>query len=597
MKAELVKLRAAMDSHGVDVYYITMDDDHQSEYTDAYYNEIDFISGFSGSAGKLVVTADRAGLWTDGRYFVQAEAELKGSGIELMRMGEKDTPEILTFICEAVPEGGVVGLNGNCVSFTESKELSERLRSKGAELSIDMDLPAKFWMDRPKKTVSKCFILDERYTGSSAAEKLKLLKEKLDDKGAKAHIISTLDDIAWLLDLRAFDVPNDPVFSSFFIIDGESSSLYMDEGHLTDEVSAYLKELGIEVYPEECFYEAVKAIKSDSVLIESAKINTAIGRSLPKEIRIVDDVLPTTLMKCMKNPTEMANIRVAQLKDGIAMTRFMRYFKSHVGKGELTECALVDKALELRKEQEGFIEESFGTISAYGPNAAMCHYQPDRRRDVKVAPHGLYLIDSGGQYFEGTTDITRTFACGETTREEKTSYTLSVIANLRLSDARFKEGTTGLTLDHIAREPFWRRSLDYDHGTGHGVGCLLNVHERPVRIRYRVSDELEDGFGFSEGVYVSCEPGIYIEGSHGVRTENLLLCVNDYENEFGQFCRFEICTLCPMDKDPLDLSLMEERDIELFNAYHALVYSRLREHLDEEEQEWLAKACAPLVKM
>ena len=595
MKKELLELREAMQAHGVDVYLIDMGDDHQSEHVGDHYREIRFISGFTGSAGRLVVTRDEAWLWTDGRYFVQAEKELSDTGIGLMRMGKPETPDIFDHIADKLKKGGAVGFNGRTVAYTDYIRLREIACRNGAGLVAEYDLPGLFWKQRPERELEPCFILDERYTGMSASKKLDQLRADMDRLGAEAHIMCTLDDIAWLLNLRGGDIPDTPVFMAFMLVEKDRARLYTDEAHLTDEVREHLKAAGVEVDTcEEDFYSDISELKCSSVLIESAMVNAAVGAALPEGIKVIDRMMPTTLRKCIKNSVERENLKQAHIKDGVAMMRFMHWFLEHVDSGELTEWSCVERLHEFRAQQEGFLEESFTTISAYGENAAMCHYHPSKEHDVPIRPRGLYLVDSGGQYYEGTTDITRTWACGETTREERESYTLSVIANLRLADARFLEGTGGACLDHIAREPFWRRGLNFDHGTGHGVGYMLNVHERPVGIRYKAVPERLDQYPFREGMFVSDEPGVYIAGSHGVRTENLLMCVNDMKNEYGQFCRFEIYTLCPIDKRPLDMSLMEEHDIELLDSYHRMVYERLSPYLSGEELSWLEKMCAPV---
>ena len=595
MRNELKLLREAMQREHIDVYLITMDDDHQSEYVGDHYKEIRFISGFTGSAGKLVVTAGDAGLWTDGRYFVQAEAELKDSGIRLMRMGQPETPDIMDYICESVGEGGSLGFCGSCVSFTEAKELKRRLSRKQAHIVSDIDLPGEFWNGRPVKASKPVFILEDKYAGESAADKLKRLRAELCRLGARSHVITSLDDIAWLLNLRGDDVAYNPVFRSFMLFDGDRIRLYIDKGHLSSEIEGYINDLGIEVdTEEEHFYQDVRKLKEGPLLLESGKINALCGLSIPEGMEFIDRMMPTTLMKARKNKTEMANLKRAHLKDGLSLTRFMYWFKENVSSGRLTEWGCVEKLHEFRAANESFLGESFSTISAYGANAAMCHYSPSKEHDTVIEPKGLYLVDSGGQYLEGTTDVTRTWSCGPVTDEERTSLTLSVIANMRLADARFLEGTGGAALDYIAREPFWRRGLNFDHGTGHGVGYLLNVHERPVGIRYKAVPERQDQYPFAEGMYVSDEPGLYIEGSHGVRTENMLMCMNDHKNAYGQFCRFEAYTLCPIDKYALDTSIMEKRDIELFNAYHAKVYKELSPYMEGDELSWLKDMCEPL---
>lgn len=598
MREQIVKMRELMQREGMDVYFVTMDDDHQSEYVGEYYREIAALTGFTGSAGRLVITKEEAGLWTDGRYFVQAGNQLKGSGIVLMKQGEPGTPELTDYICGHMPEGGVLGFNGTCVSYTEGQALSEKLAKKGAGILCEKDLPDEVWTDRPQPKFTPCYVLEEKYAGKSAEEKLSELRGKMAEYDAAAHVVTMLDDIAWLLNLRADDVPCNPVFLSFLMLNGDRTTLYTDRAHLTDEVEAYLSKLNVSVETNVSkIYEDVKALSGVRVLMETDKTNYALVNAVPESCKIVDRMLPSTIAKAHKNKVEMENLKQAHLKDGAALTRFMYWFKHALGKERITEWSALQKLHGFRTMQEHFKEESFTTISAYGANAAMCHYSPSPEHDTLVEQKGLYLVDSGGQYYEGTTDVTRTWACGPCTEAEKRDFTLSVIANLRLADAKFLEGTNGVALDYIAREPFWTRGLNYNHGTGHGVGYMLNVHERPVGIRYKLVPERQDSYPFSEGMFVSDEPGLYIEGSHGVRTENMIMCVNDYRNEFGQFCKFEVYTMCPIDKEPLDLSVMSDRDIALLNAYHEKVYEALCGRMEtEDERAWLKEACAPVVR-
>ncbi|MDO4265932.1 MAG: aminopeptidase P family protein [Eubacteriales bacterium] len=595
MREQITKLRAAMKSAGIDMYYVTMDDDHQSEYVGAYYREIAELTGFTGSAGKLLVTDEEAALWTDGRYFVQAAAQLSGSGVQLMKQGEPETPELSAYAALHIPEGGVLGFNGTCVSDTEAKALIAALSGKHVSVCWEKDLPDEVWEGRPSPEEAPLFILEEKYSGKSASEKLAWLRGELAKCGAFAHVITSLDDIAWLLNLRGADVPCNPVFLSFFMMDGDEMRLYLTEGHLTKEVREYLNALHVTpVTKVSQVYADVAALSGKAVLMEREKTNFALISSVAEDCTIVDRMLPTTIAKAKKNPVEMENLRLAHIKDGAALTRFVYWFKQNIGKTEMTEWSAAEKLHTFRAQNEHFLGESFTTIAAYGANAAMCHYAPTKEQHAEIRPEGMFLVDSGGQYPEGTTDVTRTIACGKASAEEKRDFTLSVIANLRLADARFLEGTSGLVLDYIAREPFWTRGLNYNHGTGHGVGFCLNVHERPVGIRYKMIAAGRDGSPMSEGAFVSDEPGLYIEGSHGVRTENMLMCVNDYSNEYGQFCRFETYTLCPMDRDLLDLSIMTDRDIELLNAYHKKVCETLLPLLNAEEGAWLREACAPV---
>ena len=590
MKNELKKLREKMGEYGIDVYMITMDDEHQSEYVGAYYREIAFISGFTGSAGKLVVTPDKAGLFTDGRYFVQAENQLRDSGIDLMRMGEKDTPDISDYIYDNLPEKGCLGFNGRTVAYEEARALLERLEAKNVSIMSDRDVPGEIWEDRPGHDYKKIFILQDKFAGESAEKKLMRLREKLKALNADAHIITMLDDIAWTLNLRGDDISCNPVFLSYLLLNGEKTVLYTASEHITEEVRDYLSELGVELCEDpERIYEDVRALKG-KVLIEKAKTNYELVSRIPSDCRITDRLLPTTLMKCVKNKVERENIIKVHVKDGVAVTKFMYWFKKNIGSLKMTEMSTARKLHELRAENEGFTDESFNTIAAYGANAAMCHYSPSDENDTVIEPRGLYLVDSGGQYYEGTTDITRTWACGELTEEERLHFTLSVMSMLRLADVRFPDGTSGVALDYAAREEFWRRGLNFNHGTGHGVGYFLNVHERPVGIRYKIVPERLDSYPFHEGMLVSDEPGMYIEGSHGVRTENLILCEKDYENEFGTFLKFRHLTMVPIDISALDKSVMTDNDIRLLNEYHKKVYENISPYLNEEERAWLKEA-------
>lgn len=596
MNEQLLRLREEMQRESMDIYLITMDDDHQSEYVGQHFKEIAEISGFTGSAGTLVVSAEKAALWTDGRYFVQAETQLENSGVSLMRAGQKDVPTITDYICANIPENGVLGFNGKCVSYTQIKAILAALESKHVRVAYLNDIPDRLWIERPQKICAPCYVLEEKYAGMGASEKLKRVKNVMKDCGAQIHLIPTLDDVAWLLNMRGNDTPCNPVFSAFLMIHNDKVTLYTDEGHLTGNVTAHLLDLGVAIKDEPEIYKDIRLLENEVILVEEEETSYALIQAIPKSVTRINRVLPTTLMKCLKNTTEMQNLKRAHIKDGIAVTKFMHWFKKNIGKIPMSEWSTVEKIEELRKEQEGFVEDSFTTIAAYGKNAAMCHYAPSKEKDTEIHPKGLYLLDSGGQYFEGTTDITRTWACGPCSEEEKRHYTYCVIANLRLADARFLEGVSGLALDYAAREIFWKNGLDFNHGTGHGVGYMLTVHERPVGIRYKIVPERMDSYPLFEGAFLSDEPGVYIEGSHGVRIENLMMCLRDFKNEFGQFMRFEVYTLCPMDTEILLTGIMSDRDIELLNSYHEKVYKNLSPYMSAEERSWLSVVCAPISK-
>lgn len=595
MRKELSKLREVLKEKNIDVFITADADDHVSEYPSEHFACMKYISGFTGTDGTLVVTPSDAGLWTDGRYFIQAAAELSGSGITLMKMGEPGCPDMTKWIYEHLPEGGKIAFDGRCVSASYAEKLLRAVSGKKAEAVTDQDPVGEIWNEgRPPKKADPLWILSEKYAGKSVSEKLCDLKSDLSEKGAEAHIITAMDDIAWLLNLRGSDIPFCPVFDAFLMTEGDKVKLYVSEEHLTEETAEYLSENKIEVCTEtEKVYEDAGHLSVDAVLIDKESTSRRMLESIPENVYVIDSLSPVTVRKNRKNPVEAENLRKAQLKDSVAVTKYMYWFKKHVHEGNLTECNTASKLHEFRKEQEGFLLDSFETISAYGENAAMCHYAPSEDRDVKILPKGLYLVDSGGHYYEGSTDITRTWACGPLTDEEKKGCTLTAIANLRLSDLEFKEGTSGQTVDLAARSVFWKEGLDYNHGTGHGVGYLLNVHEGPAGIRPKVNASAAYG-GMYEGVYVSDEPGLYIEGKYGVRLENMLLCVKDFTNEYGTFMHFDVLTTVPFDRDAIDKSLMEPGDILLYDRYHKRVFETISPYLDDEERDWLRKICMPL---
>lgn len=590
MNENLQKLRELMAQRGVDAYLVPTSDFHLSEYVDGYFKCRRFLTGFTGSAGTAVVTADAACLWTDGRYFVQAAKELAGSGFTLMKMGEDGVPEIADYLADVMPAGGVLGFDGRVVSSQEGKKLSEKLEEKKITFSYEMDLVGEIWADRPALSAEPVWILDESYTGKSAAVKIRELRAKMKEQKATAHILTNMDDIVWLLNIRGNDVPCNPVVLSYAVVTEKEFDLFINEKTLNREVRDYLQGIGVTVKPYNEIYEFVKSFQNESVLMQLAKTNYALVSNLDDSNKIIDKTNPTTLAKAVKNPTEVENMRRAHIKDGVAVTKFIYWIKKNIGKIPMTEISVSDYLEELRRQQDGNLGLSFETISAYGPNAAMCHYSATPESDAIIEPHGLYLVDSGGQYYEGTTDITRTIAMGPITDEEREHFTLVAMSMLRLGHVKFLYGSSGMTLDYVAREPFWSRGLNFNHGTGHGVGYLLNVHEAPVGFRWKAVVERTEWAAFEEGMVCSDEPGLYIEGSHGVRTENLLVCRKAEKNEYGQFMEFEYLTYVPIDLDALDVTLMEKRDIEYLNEYHRQVFEKISPYLDADEKEWLKEA-------
>ena len=587
MNEKLEALRKLMATRQIDAYLIPSSDFHESEYLGEYFKCRRFLTGFTGSAGTAVVTAQEAGVWTDGRYFVQAAKQLEGSGFKLQKMDEEGVPTIEEYLEEVLPEGGVLGFDGRVVNSRMGKDLEERLEAKKITFAYEEDLIGEIWPDRPALPQAPVWILEEKYTGKSAAQKITELREAMKKERATVHVLTTLDDLVWLLNIRGNDVPHNPVVLSYGVVTGDAFILFIDERKLSLQVSSYLEGLGVTIKPYNDIYEFIKTFRNERVLLESSRINYAIRKNLDTSNRVIDRMNPEVMAKAVKNPTEIENERRAHIKDGVAVTRFMYWLKKNIGQIPMTEISAAQYLEELRRQQEGYLESSFNTISAYGDNAAMCHYSATPESNKALEARGLYLVDSGGQYYEGTTDITRTMALGPVTDQEREHFTLVAMSMLRLGHAKFLHGCRGLSLDYIARQPLWERGLNYNHGTGHGIGYLLNVHERPNGIRYKTVPERMDGAVIEEGMICSDEPGIYIEGSHGIRTENLIVCKKAEKNEYGQFMEFEYLTFVPIDLDALDVTLMEPRDIRYLNEYHRQVYEKISPYLPEEERQWL----------
>ena len=590
MNKHLEQLREKMRERGIDVYVVPTSDYHESEYVSEHFACRRYITGFTGSAGTAVVTMEEAGLWTDGRYFVQAAKQLEGSGVSLRKMGVEGVPTILEYLHQAMPEGGTLGFDGRVVNELLGEEMEAAVAARHAKIAYGEDLVGMIWADRPALSREPVWILDEKYCGKSAAEKIADLRAAMREAGADVHVLTALDDIVWLLNIRGNDVPCNPVVLSYLAVTETEVLLFIQEEALDDSARSYLESLGVAVKPYDSIYDYVKTLAGQAVMVEKSRVNYALCHNLDASCRVIDRMNPTALAKAVKNPVEMENIRRAHIKDGVAVTKYIYWLKKNIGKIPMDEMSVADRLEEFRREQEGYLGPSFNTISAYGPNAAMCHYSATEESKAVLEPRGLYLVDSGGQYYEGTTDITRTIALGELTAEEREHFTLTAMSMLRLGNVKFLHGCRGLNLDYVAREVFWQRGLNFDHGTGHGVGYLLNVHERPNGIRWKVVPERQDSGVLEEGMLTSDEPGIYIEGSHGIRTENLILCRKAEKTEYGQFMRFEFVTFVPIDLDAIDKSLMRPEDVEMLNTYHREVYEKISPYLTAEEADWLREA-------
>ena len=586
----LAALRSEMKKRGIDAWLIPTSDFHHSEYVGAYFKTRQYVTGFTGSAGTAVITADRAGLWTDGRYFIQAAAELEGSGFTLYKMGVEGVPTEEEFLAEELPEGGVLGFDGRTVSAFQADKLRAIAEGKNGSLSTDMDLVDLIWQDRPAMSCEKTWILTEEYSGETAVSKIARIREKMAEAGAEYHMVTCLYDIAWILNLRGGDIKNVPVFLSFLLIGREQVWLFFQQEAADAEVRAYLQGCGVEVLPYEAVYHAAAVLPPEaSVLLDRRQVNSRIVSSFPQGIRIIDRENPSEQMKAVKNETELKNTRLAHLKDGVAMTKFMYWLKTNVGKIPMNEYTVGQYADHLRAEQEHFLDLSFADICAYGSNAAMMHYAADPETAAEIRPEGMLLLDSGGHYLEGTTDITRTFILGPVTPKMRLHYTTVVRCNMALANLKFLYGCGGISLDVICRAPLWEMGIDYRCGTGHGVGHILSVHEGPNGFRYKVVPERKDSGVLEPGMITTDEPGVYLEGEYGIRIENELVCVKDEKNEYGQFLRFENITYCPIDLDGIDPELMTAKEKEQLNRYHRTVYEKVAPFLTEEEREWLKK--------
>ncbi len=578
-------LRHLMKEKNIDVYMVPSADNHQSEYVSEYFKSREFITGFTGSAGTFVITQNDAGLWTDGRYFIQAERELKGTGITLYKVGNPDVSTIAEYLDTVLPENGTLGFDGRVISMTTGKQYAEKYAYKNIHIEDKYDLVDLIWTDRPAMSEQPVFLLEEKYSGESTASKVKRLRESMKESGATVHLLTTLDDIAWLLNLRGRDVSYSPIFLSYAVVTMNCVHLFINEAKLSEEIKMILTNDNIMLHPYNDVYQFVENLNSEEVvLLDPERLNYALYNRIPADVKIVEDVNPCILFKAVKNEVEIENIKKAHLKDAVAHTKFLYWLKTNLGKERITELSASDKLENLRGEQDGFLWPSFAPISAYGAHAAMCHYSSSEETDCELKEGTLYLTDTGGNYMEGSTDITRTIALGKISDELKLHYTNVLRGNLALAKARFLSGCTGQNLDILARQYLWNIDLDFKHGTGHGIGYLLNVHEGPCSIRWQQTSK---DTPLQNGMILSNEPGLYIENSHGIRLENELLVRKGTENEYGQFLHFEVITYVPFDLDAIDASIMRDDEKEQLNAYHKLVYDMVSPYLDEEERMWL----------
>ena len=579
-------LRKLMAEKGIDAYVVPTADFHQSEYVGEHFKARQFITGFTGSYGTAVITRDDAGLWTDGRYFFQATNEMAGSGIRLMKMFVGDTPSVTEFLADAVPEGGTVGFDGRVLAMGEGQEFEEVLSAKNIKIDYSEDLIDQIWEDRPPLSEKPAFFLEEKYSGESTESKLKRVREKMKESGADVHIIASLDDTCWLLNVRGDDIDFFPLMLSYSIVTMDSMELYVDERKLDDQIRAELAKNNVHIHPYNDIYKDIKKLDTSlTAMIDPMKMNYALYKNIP--CKIVEAANPTILMKAMKNPVELENIKEAHIKDGIAITRFMYWVKTRYDKEKITELSSVDKLTSLRAEQEGYIRDSFEPLCAFADHAAMMHYSPSEESDVQLKEGAFFLNDTGGGYYQGSTDITRTFVLGSVDQEMKKYFTAVVRAMMRLSRAKFLYGCYGYNLDILARGPIWDLDLDFQCGTGHGVGYLGNVHEPPTGFRWYIVPSKNEHHQLEEGMVITDEPGIYEDGKFGIRIENEFIVRKGVQNKYGQFMHFETITFAPIDLDGIDPEEMSKDEREWLNNYHKDVYEKIGPHLTDEEREWL----------
>lgn len=586
IKERVACLHELMKKQGIDIYIVPTADFHQSEYVGAHFKTIEFITGFSGEGGVAVFTQEEARLWVDGRFFIQGAIQLKGTTVELMKIGEPGVPDMMDYLESIMDEGKVLGFDGRTVSVGEGQAYADVAEKHGAKIVYDVDLVDEVWEDRPPFSEEPAFIVEVKYAGEAVASKLSRIREVMREAGANTHILTTLDDIGWMLNIRGNDIDFFPMVLGYAIVTMDSVELYIDEDKFDTPEKLELSSEGVVFHPYNDIYEDVKKFGADTVaLIDAGKLNYALYNNIPEEVKTVEARNPEILMKAIKNDTELANIRVAQIKDSIAHVKFMKWVKENYNKIEISEMSAMDKLEELRIEQGNYIRQSFAPISSYGEHAAIVHYSSSPETDVVLKEGNFFLTDTGAGFYEGSTDITRTYALGEVSDLMKEHFTLVAISNLSLANVKFMEGANGMNLDLLARKPFWDRNMNFNHGTGHGVGYLLNIHEAPSGFRWQFrSHEVEP---FRENMVITDEPGVYIEGSHGVRLENEILCCKGVRNEYGQFMYFEPITFIPFDLDAIDPEIMTAEEKKMLNDYHKAVYEKIAPYLDEEERAFL----------
>lgn len=588
IRDRLTELRQKMAAEGIDYCMIPTADYHSSEYVSDYFKVREYFSGFTGSAGTLLVWQEGAALWTDGRYFIQAAKELEGTGIALMKMREEGVPTLENFLKEKIQEKQTLGFDGRVVSAAEGLDLE-----KLCPIVYRMDPAEGIWCDRPAFPAGEINILQEAVAGRSSKEKLQELRKKLKEEKADAIFLTKLDDIMWLLNIRGCDVECNPVAMSYFYADEEKAVFFAQEKALTNEVREYLAAQKTEIWEYEDAREFLEKLKGKNLLLDQRYCSFSVCKAAADGNEVRNSKNPTELLKAIKSPEELKNMREIYRKDNAAVIHFIYWLKQQIGRQEITEITAADKLEEFRRQIPELFDLSFPTIAGYGPNAAMMHYEATPENYAKLEPKGFLLVDSGGQYFGGTTDITRTISLGPLTEEERKHYTLTAAGMIQMTHAKFLYGCTGRNLDILARQPLWEQGLDYKCGTGHGVGYILNVHEGPQALRWQYQPGKAEAV-FEEGMDVTNEPGIYVEGKHGIRIENVMVVQKAEKNENGQFMEFETLTWVPLDRAALDPRYLTDRQRVQIDEYHRTVYEKMSPLLTEEERQWLAEETRPL---
>ena len=596
IKERIKRLREEMAKNGIDYYMMPTSDFHNSEYSADFFKVREYFCGFDGSNGTLLIGRDDAKMWTDGRYFIQAENQMKGTGVELMKMLEVGVPTISEYLLSTMEKGQVLGFDGRVISTSIGEDLEKKLGTKEVTLKIDKDLAETVWTDRPLLPCHDMYVLSDGLCGKSFKDKLSEVRKKMEEYGTKAHLLSKLDDIMWLTNLRGNDVECNPVALSYAVITMDSFTLFVQEKEITEDVRTYCNKVGITLKDYGDVLQYVKEMKAEgNILFDKRNTNfltfkVLLDKVKKEDLRLINAKDPTEDLKAAKNDVELKNIREVYLRDSAKLTEFIYWVKNTVGKEPVTEYTAAMKLDSMRAELPGFIELSFPTISAYNANAAMAHYEATKDNAAEVKKQGLLLVDSGGTYMGGTTDVTRTIVVGDLSDEIKKHYTLTVCGMLRLANASFLEGCTGKNVDILARGPLWNAGIDYKHGTGHGIGYILNVHEGPQNIRWRFTPGQNEA-PLVPGMIVSDEPGVYIEGSHGIRIENILEVVGGTENEYGKFLHFAHLTYAPIDLEAIDTKYMDSSDIRALNDYHRMVFEKVSPLIkDEAVLSWLKEA-------